>query len=430
MKKNYEKDYATLIRLNIIGEDSTIFFGSYFDENGYVTTLQPEVLKPKLKYKYNSLKFEFSAQNTEIEHPVFFSYFLEGYDKKWSDWDIKGSERYTNLREGTYKFRVKSKNIYEFMSQEASYEFEILPPWYRTILAYILYIIALIGFIFLIVTQYTKYLRAVIKEKTKEIRHQKEIVEKKNEEITDSIKYAKRIQEALLPPKEILVESNIDHFILFKPRDIVSGDFYWFRKIGDFTIIAAADCTGHGVPGAFVSMLGMAFLNEIAIEIKDVKANNILNSLRALVIKSLRQTGKEGESKDGMDLALYVIDRKNMKLQFSGANNPLILIRNKEVIQVKADRMPIGFHLVMDDFVNNEMDIEPDDMLYTFSDGYQDQFGGGDGSKFKIKQLKELMSEISDKPLDEQREIFNKTIENWKGTEEQIDDILLIGVKI
>lgn len=430
VKKDYQKDFASLIRLNIIGEDSTIFFGSYFDENGYITTIQPDVLKPTLKYKFNSLKFEFSAQNPEIEHPVLFSYYMEGYDKQWSDWTEKDEERYTNLHEGTYMFRVKAKDIYEHQSEEASYEFIIKPPWYRTWLAFISYFIFLTFLIYVIVTQYTRYLRGVIKLKTKEIRRQKEIVEHKNEEIMDSIKYAERIQAALLPPKEILEELRTEHFILFKPRDIVSGDFYWFREIGSFIVIVAADCTGHGVPGAFVSMLGMAFLNEIAVQINEVKANDILNKLRAQVIKSLRQTGKEGESKDGMDIALYVIDRKNMKLQFAGANNPLILIRNGEIIQVKGDRMPIGYHIVMDEFKNNELDIEKSDMLYTFSDGYQDQFGGKDGSKFKIKKLKELMVEICNKPVGEQHIILDETIEKWKGTEEQIDDILLIGVRI
>ncbi len=431
VNKNYRKDFAALIRLSNIGKDSTIFFGSYFNEQGYVTTIQPDVLKPRLKYRFNSPVFEFAAQNTEIDHPVRFSYYLEGYDKGWSDWSTETKRYYTNLFEGDYTFRVKAQNVYSHQSVEASYEFTILPPWYRTIVAYISYVLLLLGFMFLVVTQYTKYLRAVIREKTKEIREQKEIVEHKNEEITASIKYAQRIQEALLPPSEILQEADIDHFILFKPRDIVSGDFYWFRKIGDLVVIVAADCTGHGVPGAFVSMLGMAFLNEISIEIKEVKANEILNSLRALVVKSLRQTGKQGESKDGMDIALYVIDRKNMTLQFAGANNPLVIIRNKEIIQVKADRMPIGYYLVMDNFQNNEFDIQRGDMLYTFSDGYQDQFGGENASKFMIKKLKQLMVEVCDWPLDEQKKFFDETIEQWKGGKhEQIDDILLIGVRL
>jgi len=429
--KNYEKDFTSLIRMNIIGEDSTMFFGSYFDENGFISTIQPNILKPTLKYTHNSLWFKFAAQNTEVEHPVLYSFYLEGFDKKWSGWSENSERYYTNLREGKYTFKVKAKNIYNHQSKEASYEFQIKPPWYRTILAYIGFSLTIIGVFWVIVVMYTRNLRAIIRRKTQEIREQKEIVEEKNKEITDSIKYAKRIQHAMLPPNEILQEAEVEHFILFKPRDIVSGDFYWYKKMGDYVVMIAADCTGHGVPGAFVSMLGMAFLNEISASIAEVKADEMLNLLRAQIIKSLRQKGQEGESKDGMDISLCILDQKNRKLQFAGAYNPLYIVRGEELITVKADRMPIGYYVKTDNFTNNQVDLEVNDMLYTFSDGYQDQFGGETGGKFKTKNFKKLLIEISRKTMEDQKQILDDTMENWKGTEhEQIDDIIVFGVRI
>ncbi|RLD61874.1 MAG: hypothetical protein DRJ01_07125 [Bacteroidetes bacterium] len=427
---DYNKKFNTIIRKVRVGEDSVIFWGTYFDKYGHTSLVQPDALKLKLKYAYNSIDFEFSAQNTEVEKPLKYSYYLQGYDKKWSDLSENTERYYTNLPEGEYVFMVKAVNIYNKESSIAKFEFIVLPPWYRTILAFIGYVLALIIFIYLIVTQYTKHLRAIIKERTKEIREQKEIVEEKNKHITDSIIYAKRIQNALLPPEQIIRKELPEHFILFKPRDIVSGDYYWFGRNDENIIIVAADCTGHGVPGAFMSMLGVAFLNEIINKNEVVKANEILNQLREHVITSLRQTGKEGEAKDGMDIAICVIDKKTKNLQFAGANNPLYLVRDRELIQVKADRMPIGIYIKTNPFTNNELSLQKNDCLYIFSDGYVDQFGGKSNRKFKSKPFKRLLVDINDKPMSEQRTILDDTIEDWKGINEQVDDILVIGMRI
>ena len=427
---NYKKDFNTIIRKVRVGADSVIFWGTYYDKNGNTSLVQPEALKPQLKYSYNSIDFEFSAQNTEVEKPLKYSYYLQGYDKKWSELSENTERYYTNLPEGEYVFMVKAVNIYNKESSTAKFEFIVLPPWYRTVLAFIGYVLALIIFIYLIVTQYTKNLRAIIKERTKEIREQKEIVEEKNKHITDSIIYAKRIQNALLPPEQIIRKELPEHFILFKPRDIVSGDYYWFGRNDENIVIVAADCTGHGVPGAFMSMLGVAFLNEIINKNEVVKANEILNQLREHVITSLRQTGKEGEAKDGMDIAICVIDKKTMNLQFAGANNPLYLVRDGELIQIKADRMPIGIYIKTNPFNNNELTLQENDCLYIFSDGYVDQFGGKSNRKFKSKPFKRLLLDINDKPMSEQRTILDDTIEEWKGINEQVDDILVIGIRI
>ena len=286
----------------------------------------------------------------------------------------------------------------------------------------------------------------LLAEKNKQIEEQKQ-------SITDSIHYAKRIQQAILPSKEFVDSVLQKHFILFRPRDIVSGDYYWLAQKENKIIVAAADCTGHGVPGAFMSMLGVSFLNEIVKNNNVTQANLILNSLRQHVKRTLSQTGKQNEAKDGMDMALCVLDLENNSLQFSGAYNSLYVIRSSmlELIvndkkqkssllsddekyglyEVKADRMPVGIYLKeKESFTNNIIKINKGDTLYIFSDGFSDQFGGENGSKFKSKKFKQLLLSIQDKNMKKQKEILNTTIDTWRGDIEQIDDILVFGVKI
>ncbi len=283
---------------------------------------------------------------------------------------------------------------------------------------------------------YYNELEQKVKDRTAEVVRQKEEIEIKNKHITDSIRYAKRIQNAILPP-DAFVKRLLPHsFILYRPKDIVSGDFYWMTKKNDLVIYAAVDCTGHGVPGAFMSIVGNNQLN-YAVDVKKVsKASEILDSLNEGVVETLREKGNESVGvsgvKDGMDLALCIIDYKNMKLQFAGANNPLCLIRNGELIQIKGDKMAIGgnFDDVLPKFTNNEIDLQKGDVLYTFSDGYPDQFGGHDGRKFMVKKFRELLLKIHKNPIEEQEFLLNDILDEWRGREEQVDDIIVIGVKI
>ena len=268
---------------------------------------------------------------------------------------------------------------------------------------------------------------------------QRDKIAKQNKDITDSIVYAQRIQQAVLPPDKFIDDLFSEYFILFKPRDIVSGDYYWTNKKEGKTIITAADCTGHGVPGAFMSLLGMSFLNEIVNQLPhdEIKSDIILNKLREKIIQSLRQADNDsGNSKDGMDMVLCIIDSNNNTLEYSGAYNPLILVRNNEIIKHKVDRMPVGVHHKDKvPFTSRTINIQKGDKFYMFSDGYIDQFGGERGRKFMIKRFTELILSNHKKPMKMQYQIFDSTLKNWTGfirestsePYEQLDDILVIA---
>lgn len=256
-------------------------------------------------------------------------------------------------------------------------------------------------------------------------------IEAQNREITCSIHYASRIQHALLPPNEDLKRLLPSYFILSKPRDIVSGDYYWLASKDDKVIIAVADCTGHGIPGAFMSILGVAFLNEIVNKAVTIRANEILNQLCGQVIKSLHQTGKSDETRDGMEMALCVIDFGKQKLQYSGAFRPLYLIRDNELKEFKGDNMPIGIYEQEDQsFSNMEVLFKKNDIIYLFTDGYVDQLGGGERKTFRSENLKKLLIDIHNLPMHEQKKALEKNHEEWRGEIDQVDDILIVGIKM
>jgi serine phosphatase RsbU (regulator of sigma subunit)/tetratricopeptide (TPR) repeat protein len=274
---------------------------------------------------------------------------------------------------------------------------------------------------------------------------QKEHIEEIHKEVTDSINYARKIQEALLPVSVNARSVLGEHFILFKPKNIVSGDFYWTTKIHNLLFVAVADCTGHGVPGAFMSMLGISFLNEIAQKQEVAKANLVLNNLRKEVINALQQKGMQGEQKDGMDISLMILNTDTNESQWAGANNPLYIIRKSEseklkseelstfnyrLDELKGDKMPIAIYPFMEEFANHEFVFEKGDVVYLFTDGYADQFGGPNGKKFMYRQFKELLLQNSQKPMNEQKELLETTLKEWIGKNKQVDDITIVGIKI
>ena len=272
----------------------------------------------------------------------------------------------------------------------------------------------------------------LLSKQVDEINHQNGIIKERNKDITDSIQYAKRLQEAVFPEANKLNEYFAESFVLFRPKDIVSGDFYWFEEVEDKTIIIVGDCTGHGVPGAFMSILGHNLLNQIILEDKITSPGKILNILDKRVTNALNKRDSKEETNDGMDMVICVVDKLNNKLTYAGANRPLVIRRRGELIELKPDKHAIGG--IQDSscklFSQQEIAIQTEDVLYMFSDGYYDQFGGPRGKKFKYKQLASSILSMAAVSLDEQKNILSDTLESWRGNLEQVDDVCVIGVKI
>ncbi|UKN00821.1 tetratricopeptide repeat protein [Paracrocinitomix mangrovi] len=267
-------------------------------------------------------------------------------------------------------------------------------------------------------------------KKQKELVQEAKIeIEQKNTELLDSIKYAQRIQEALLRDDDQHAHLP-QHFILFKPKDIVSGDFFWSYVNHNHWYIAVADCTGHGVPGAMLTMLGTAYLNEICAKEEDASPGFILDQLKAKITTELSQKGLQGESKDGMDISLIRIDLNTKKAIWAGANNPLYYIKSESIEEIKANKQPIGYSDQVTAFDDHNIQFQEGDMVYLFSDGYADQFGGDKGKKFKYSNFKQLLINLHKESLDVQKQQLDDTIENWRGSIEQLDDICIIGIKI
>jgi serine phosphatase RsbU (regulator of sigma subunit) len=270
-----------------------------------------------------------------------------------------------------------------------------------------------------------------LQEKNTAIQKQKNELAEKNKEITDSIQYAKKIQTALLASDELFENNFDDYFILYKPKDIVAGDFYWAQLFDSKVLIVTADCTGHGVPGAFMSLLGVSFLNEITIEKGIIQPNKVFDALRNNIIKALNASNKNADTKDGMDAVLCSFDKITYEMEFVCANNPVWIIRDKELIEFKPDKMPIGKSYGDEKpFSLFKTQLKKGDVVYTLTDGFGDQFGGEKGKKFKDKQLKEALTNIKHLDLRKQKQFLDDLIENWKGSLEQVDDILLIAVKV
>jgi serine phosphatase RsbU (regulator of sigma subunit)/ligand-binding sensor domain-containing protein len=447
VKVDIDRHFQTLIR-KVFSKDSLLFGGS---KSGSVDFKKNSA--KSVPHSQNDMVFHFAASFYEEPEKNLYSYRLIGSVSAWSPWVNDHKKEYTNLPGGKYIFEVKSKNLYQTIGSTASYSFTVLSPWYRTWLAYVLYITMATLLIWMIVklnirrlVKQKEQLEQIVAERTTEIVAQKKQIEAVHAEITASINYAKYIQSSVFPKTDELESCLGDHFIIHKPAEIVSGDFYWVAQKDNRIIVAAADCTGHGVPGAFMSMLGITLLNEIVNRENVTDPGVILGRLRDEITASLKQKGERGEQKDGMDISLCTIDRATMKLKFAGAINPLYMIRSSadenggiihvssegrgKLAEIKGDRMPIGISDEMEDFTVHTIEIQKDDTFYLFTDGFPDQFGGPGRKKFSYKRFRELLISTHIKPMSNQKSLVENALVDWMGETNQTDDILVIGFRI
>ena len=393
----------------------------------------------QVQFANNNLLFKLGYNCFENPESVEFSYFLEGRDNDYGKWEKKPVIEFSNLYEGKYTLHVKAKNDVSDQIAEMHIPFVIIAPWYRSIFAYIIYGIAFILFLYIIIKLNTNRLKAlniklegVIKQRTAVIEEQVHLLEHQKQEITDSINYAQRIQQSILPSFKEINETYSNGFIFFQPKDIVSGDFYWFKKINDYEfLIACADCTGHGVPGAFMSMICSEKLSEGCL--RSTSPDKILFHANNGIKEALRQNQQEeGKSKDGMEIALIRYNTITKAISYAGANRPLWLIKSNtnEVTETKPTKASIASFTEFNfEYQQHEFILETGDMVYLTTDGFPDQFGGPDGRKFMTKNMKTFLFDICNLPMEEQKVLMANKINDWKGSLEQVDDLLVIGLK-
>ncbi|MFO0435813.1 MAG: two-component regulator propeller domain-containing protein [Sphingobacteriaceae bacterium] len=439
--------------------DIKLFFGQedvlkYADGIDTITMLPKNLVLP---YSKNNITFKYIGISLIAPEKVAYKYKLEGLDNRWTPEVSKTEVTYPSLPAGSYTFMVVSMNNDGVWNKEpVVYSFEILPPWYMTWWFYTICATVLIAGVFTYNTVKTAKLKAdkqklekQVSERTKELReekekvelinkeviHQKQEIENKNVEITDSIKYAKNIQEALLPSLAESENALKESFILYLPKDIVSGDFFWFAEQDNIQFIAAADCTGHGVPGAFMSIVGNNLLNEIINQRHITKPGDILLELHKGVKIALNQNNQESERRDGMDIALCAIHKNSNVIEYAGANRPLWIFRKEkdnELEIVKPTKHPIGGLELEEkrEYINHQINVNKGDTLYIFSDGFADQFGGPKGKKFMLSNMQNLLRENIHLPVSQQKKNIHTAFKNWKDELEQIDDVLVIGIKL
>jgi ligand-binding sensor domain-containing protein/serine phosphatase RsbU (regulator of sigma subunit) len=385
------------------------------------------------------IRINYTGINFSNPGKVYYSTFLENYDNDWSKLTTLREMPY-NLRDGKYRFSLISVNE-DGLSQESPVSFDLFikQPFWRTWWFILLTLMGMSGTVALIIRERDKaqkriqvYLETELAARTKVVLEQKGEIELQNMEITDSINYAKRIQSSILPDISRLKESFRDAFIIFQPRDIVSGDFYWFDKTDeDRFILVCADSTGHGVPGAFMSMIGSTLLQDIVTRKKITRPSEILSMLDRQIFSTLNQNAELGGSNDGMDMVVCEFNISTRHIRFASAMRPVIIVMNGESFYIKGNRSSIGGESVSEKFFDDqEYYLKENDSIYLFSDGLSDQFGGPDGKKMKIARLKKLIEDVVTLPMDEQKAAISDFYTEWRGSYDQVDDILLMGVKV
>ena len=385
----------------------------------------------ELSYKDRFFSFEFVGLDYNLPEKNLYSWKLEGLDEEWTPPTKRRYISYNNLPGGDYTLRIKASNNDGVWNNEGVViHIKIIPPFWKTSWFYIACILLgafIVYFYIKIREQKLKAEKHVLEQKVAERTSE---LQEKNKDILSSIQYAKRIQEAILPPVEEITKHFTNSFVFYQPKDIVSGDFYWFGVKKDKCILVAADCTGHGVPGAFMSMIGHNLLHQVIIKEGVLDPAEILKKLDKGVIKALKQN--EIDTKDGMDLSLIVYDKKENTLAYSGAYRPLYLFKKKELIKIEGNKFPIGGgkqFMTDKEFITQQIDIENGDLIYMFSDGYPDQFGGDKGKKMMTKRFQKILYNALTLEVKDQQEFIQNEFTKWKGNLEQLDDVLVIGIK-
>lgn len=408
----------------------TSFSGITINELEY--DLNKDIILPYGEY---DVFIDFKGISLKKSEMVTYQFMLEGHQSKWSDNSVINLAKYHKVYDGEYTFRVRSYNADGAVGDTLAIKISIAKPFWKE-----WWFIIVLGFtlIFIIVfiikmrerryLRYQKELEHQLASRTKEVVFQKEEIEEINKDITDSINYAKRIQTAILPEEEQFNEIFPKNFMVYKPKDIVSGDFYWARKFDNLHLIVCADCTGHGVPGAFMSMIGMMLLYETCVLKNILDPGEILQDIDNSLKEVLRQNDDFESNKDGMDLSLCLVDIHANKMYTAGAMRPIYVYRQGIQNIIKADRFSLGGTIVKNKvFKTREYDLMKDDLVYMFSDGYADQFGGPNKRKMKLRRLSELLDQVCQLDISKQGEEINSFFESWRGDTLQMDDVLLIG---
>lgn len=411
----------------LINPDLNILIKSVRNDRGISFNLK----NVELERGDNVIHFEIVAPAYLRENTIEYQYYIYKVMPGWSEWSSKTQYEKAIARPGDYILQVRARDLWGNMSERKSLSFTIKAPVTKTPAFYLLTGIAGLSLVIFIIMFREKQLQIKNRDLEERVRERTAEIAAQKQEITASIEYAGRIQQAMLPVEKLFRDSFSDHFIFFKPRDIVSGDFYWIGEDDKSIFFTVADCTGHGVPGAFMSTMGISTLNEIIANNHNLQANTVLNLLREKTMRALHQTGKIGEAADGMDVAFCVLRKDRKMLQYAGAFNPLIIFQGGELKEYRADRMPIGIHYGGEKpFTNHVIPVNRGDTLYIFSDGYTDQFGGPEGVKYKMANFRKLLTDIYYRPMIEQRNILENQFLEWKGSGSQVDDITVIGIRL